>query len=365
MPPYIIPDYSRDIPDDVEGGYNVTSPWKNQLRRQAIRETLGSMGDSDPAQASETIDLTQRDLLGNANAPVRWQGGREFAQQIDPKIRRQIVDEVTGDDSFAPKPMTATFGGKNFTMTPGRSISQNVANAINARQMKQMEIDKQLAAIQGQRDFELKKAAIPGDQEANRFKMAAELEDKRYQREHPAWQQENAQKMAGLGLQKAEREASGVLSPQEIRAQRQQAVSTLLPILAAQQTPDATAMIAKLAGGLEGVTPDIAAGFGQAFKPKPVTAGDPAEIFARGKAKARAFGEQDASTFGWDPTQQDVQGLVAQRDQMAQAILAQKPGVTPEAAKAEATAMLEAELDPNANDINAGWIPEARTALRR
>jgi hypothetical protein len=76
--------------------------------------------------------------------------------------------------------------------------------------------------------------------------------------------------------------------------------------------------------------------------------------------KASSFAAQDADTFGWDPTEQDVTDVIGERDRVVQ-LLTQK-GYAPEAALREANRLITSSKDfsQNQNDVNAGWTQNLR-----
>lgn len=71
-------------------------------------------------------------------------------------------------------------------------------------------------------------------------------------------------------------------------------------------------------------------------------------------SRATGFAEQDASTIGWDPTDQDVDSVVAERDNLA-GMLA-KRGYPREEALRQANLLIQRSVQPNSSDINSGWI---------
>jgi hypothetical protein len=340
-------------------------------RKSAISSVLGDdlhPASSDPSRATETVDLGGTDLLGNPNTPVKWQGGRNFAQQIDPKIRQQIVNEVMGDDTLAPKPITATFGGKNFTMTPGRTISQNAANAINARQMRQMEIDRQLASEERRQKYGLEAAALPGKQLIERDTLKHGWDTEQYNREHPAELRTalTAAEIAKANRAKTDQEyaaAHGGMTPEEERTTHASTAAALMA--AAANDPNARTTIPGLVADIPGYnSPGAQATVAALSQQKPVAAADVGDVRNRALNSAGRFGEQDTATIGWDPTEQDVTSLIQQRDELAKAIAVSKPGITPQQAHAEATAELDDKLANYSNHLNAGWVKAARQRLQ-
>lgn len=76
------------------------------------------------------------------------------------------------------------------------------------------------------------------------------------------------------------------------------------------------------------------------------------------------FGERDAATFGFDPTDADVSDIIRQRDQVAQALKSQRPQLSPEQALEGANWIIEQKLLPNQDRWGTEWIAKLRQALR-
>lgn len=76
------------------------------------------------------------------------------------------------------------------------------------------------------------------------------------------------------------------------------------------------------------------------------------------------FGERDAATFGFDPTDTDVADIIRQRDQVAQALKSQRPQLSPEQAMEGANWIIEQKLLPNQDRWGTEWIAKLRQALR-
>lgn len=256
---------SSGAPDDYE-----------EPRIWPTTEATPSAGPQPPDSlrrrtAADTTDLTEP---GNG---VNWQGGRNFAMQLDPAIRKQIIGEVTGDPSLMPKAITGSFGGRNFTMQPKQTINQNVADAINKRQMVAQMLALQNSRDQANRDQAITLAKIPGEQRITEANLRHTYDTEAYTRDHPQYQQDNAREMATLALEaekrKSVRDASGELSPQEIAKARQGYIDSIAPKLMEQGTPEAATAVQGLYAKQPGMTPEISAALGTAIKPTPLAAG--------------------------------------------------------------------------------------------
>lgn len=97
---------------------------------------------------------------------------------------------------------------------------------------------------------------------------------------------------------------------------------------------------------------------------KQVTAISPEMQLQSLQSDVQRFGERDAATFGFDPTDEDVSRIIAQRDQAAQALRAQNPRLSPEQAIEGANFYIEEKLRPNADRWGTEWIAKLRQALR-
>lgn len=99
---------------------------------------------------------------------------------------------------------------------------------------------------------------------------------------------------------------------------------------------------------------------------KQVTAISPEMQVQSLQSDVERFGQQDAATFGFDPTEEDVARLVQQRDQAAQALRAQNPRLSPEQAMEGANFYVEESLKKGGTDKRWGteWIARLRAALR-
>ncbi len=98
---------------------------------------------------------------------------------------------------------------------------------------------------------------------------------------------------------------------------------------------------------------------------KEVTAISPEQQIASLQGDVERFGQQDAATFGFDPTEEDVQRLIKQRDQAAQALRAQNPRLSPEKAMEGANYYIEESLKKGGTDKRWGteWIKRLREAM--
>jgi hypothetical protein len=341
-----------------EGNANV--PWKGAAWDRAVAQ--------DDMNAANRRHKAVIDLTDKTQAPYKWQGGANFAQQIDPKIRKQIVDEIMGDQTLAPKQITGSFGGRDFVMNPSRTINQNAANQINARQMRQMEIDRQLASDERRQKNLLEVAALPG-------KQAIDLETARHNNTVSDWQLQHPQALRDAETNKAVAEA-GIsqanledtrrdpltgLTAKEKRENNLSATKSTIEGLMKIGTPEALAKAAQLRSGLPGFTPEMAAATAiQA----PTSAVDPATLRSRLQGNAATFAQKDTSwKIGDDPTETDMQSMIGQRNAFAKALLAQNPQLTPQQAAEEANATIEEKLLPNAGSWNAGWIEDLRKRM--
>lgn len=369
-----------DLPDPEGGIYMGGSPDLHRaMRSRAVQDAMGqdhtgtwtdaeNAGGSNPALATETVDLGGTDPLGHPNTPVKWQGGRQFAQQIDPKIRQQIINEVMGDDSLAPKAMTGTFGGKNFTMTPGRTISQSAANQINARQMRQMEIDRQLASDERRQKNLLEVAALPGKQQIDleNARHANTVSDYNIQHPQAMRDAEVQTAVAGAGLKQAEladqtRDPLTGMTAREKRETNNQSLIPEIARLTAIGTPEAIQAAAKLRSRMTGAPPELADTAGIRAKVSAASSGD---LRARAEMAADDYASRSGNILGGRPGADDLTGLLSARDQLAKSIVEEKPGVSPEDAKAEANAVIDAKLRAKAGGLmGGGRIHAARQAL--
>lgn len=103
-----------------------------------------------------------------------------------------------------------------------------------------------------------------------------------------------------------------------------------------------------------------------AIRRREVTAIAPEQQLQSLQSDVERFGQQDAATFGFDPTEEDVVRLVRQRDQAAQALRAQNPRLSPEQALEGANFYVEESLKKGGTDKRWGteWIARLREALR-
>lgn len=114
------------------------------------------------------------------------------------------------------------------------------------------------------------------------------------------------------------------------------------------------------------------AGYGEALKygnlgaiPQKAQETIPLEMVGKSLSEtSKSFGERDAATIGWDPTEDDVSGIVKKRDQYAQAVRARNPRLTPEQAVEQANYIVESEIAPNAGRMGVEWIARLKQALR-
>ena len=75
------------------------------------------------------------------------------------------------------------------------------------------------------------------------------------------------------------------------------------------------------------------------------------------------FGAKDASTFGFDPGDEDIARILAQRDQVAKAIRMQNPRISPEQATQDANFRIEQGLRPYADRWGTGWVAKLREVM--
>lgn len=97
---------------------------------------------------------------------------------------------------------------------------------------------------------------------------------------------------------------------------------------------------------------------------KQVSAIAPEQQVSALEQRVAGFGEKDAATFGFDPTDNDVMDIVRQRDQVAQALKSQRPQLSPEQAMEGANWIIEQKLLPNQDRMGTEWIAKLRQALR-
>lgn len=76
---------------------------------------------------------------------------------------------------------------------------------------------------------------------------------------------------------------------------------------------------------------------------------------------AGAFGERDAKMFGWDPTEQDVQDILRERDTVVRSL--KQRGYDEKSAREAANRQIQMKLAPNQHDVNTGWIKQLRGSL--
>ena len=97
---------------------------------------------------------------------------------------------------------------------------------------------------------------------------------------------------------------------------------------------------------------------------QPKQAIDPSMLQEAVTNAARKFGEKDAATFGFDPTETDVQDILNQRDRLAQAVQIQRR-LQPEQAKEYANFVIEQQFSGGLSDRwGTEWIQRLREALR-
>lgn len=101
-----------------------------------------------------------------------------------------------------------------------------------------------------------------------------------------------------------------------------------------------------------------------AMPKKQVTAISPEMQIQSLQGDVQRFGERDAATIGFDPTEDDVSRIISQRDQVAQALRAQNPRLDPAQAIEGANFYIEEKLKPNADRWGTEWIAKLRQALR-
>lgn len=96
-----------------------------------------------------------------------------------------------------------------------------------------------------------------------------------------------------------------------------------------------------------------------------VSAISPEQQIAALQGDVEQFGQKDAATFGFDPVEEDVQRLVAQRDLAAKALKSQNPRLSDEEALNGANFYIEQSLKKNGTDQRwgTGWIARLREAL--
>lgn len=90
---------------------------------------------------------------------------------------------------------------------------------------------------------------------------------------------------------------------------------------------------------------------------------DPAMLQEAIQSQVRSFGEKDAATIGFDPTENDVQDIIRRRDQLAQVYQSQMR-LPPDAAKERANFIIEEQVRPNADRWGTEWIARLKEALR-
>lgn len=102
----------------------------------------------------------------------------------------------------------------------------------------------------------------------------------------------------------------------------------------------------------------------------PLPVGRPEDVMAQNPALAqdlagltKGFASRDTSMFGWDPTTQDEDAIIAERDRLVQILVGR--GVPPDRALAEANRVIVMNLGEDQNDVNAGWIQSLRQRLGR
>lgn len=101
-----------------------------------------------------------------------------------------------------------------------------------------------------------------------------------------------------------------------------------------------------------------------ALPQRQVSAISPEQQVSALESRVADFGERDAATFGFDPTDTDVADIVRQRDQVAQALKSQRPQLSPDQALEGANWIIEQKLLPNQNRWGTEWIAKLRQALR-
>lgn len=97
---------------------------------------------------------------------------------------------------------------------------------------------------------------------------------------------------------------------------------------------------------------------------KQVSAITPEQQIASLESRVSDFGERDAATIGFDPTEGDVSDIIRQRDQVAKALKSQRPQLSDQEAMEGANFFIEERLRPNQNRWGTEWIAKLRQALR-
>lgn len=74
-----------------------------------------------------------------------------------------------------------------------------------------------------------------------------------------------------------------------------------------------------------------------------------------------SFATRDTNTTGWDPTEDDIKGILDERQRIVQSLV--RHGYSEEQATAEANRAITQKLGSRGNEMNAGWIQELRKRL--
>ncbi len=80
-------------------------------------------------------------------------------------------------------------------------------------------------------------------------------------------------------------------------------------------------------------------------------------------SNAARFAKSDASTIGWNPTRDDINIIVKQRDDLAKALKARTPRISDMQARDAANQIIDEQLAPQAGSVGTGWIKALRQQL--
>jgi hypothetical protein len=163
--------YDSESPDapEPEGGYNVTRPWQNGMRKAAPRtdakerEAAMARLGGGAVEEEEPIDLTSDKLMDNAglSATQEWALSSKYSPQELQKLRDEIGadPQAFGANRFGSA--TAEFNGKKYKLKSFSTPStKRAANWVDYERNESRERTKR-EENQRQREADTAKANVP------------------------------------------------------------------------------------------------------------------------------------------------------------------------------------------------------------
>ena len=342
------------------------------MRKSAVAHALGGGDSADdydsvmsgapavspsPAGASGPITLPGRGVIFKNPELLTTNEMSDLSGRLGPG--RSGHANFKGQEYVIGNTRTVSPGLARTTLdTIARQKAQNAASD-EADRVKMAAIDAATKKLRGEMDTD-ELASIQAQREINNRGGYDPVSDAR---KRAYMQEKDQQNLSDLThkteIADATAHLSGGMSQREMADARMKQTLFLIEKLGAEGTPEAGAKAAELAAGLPTNTPELASAFGTYLKKKPQAAGSLADISKRGTDEATRFGALPTSTVA------DVESLLNRRDKIAEAIVSERPGVTPEDARAEAVSIIEAALaNAPRNGANAAQIPYLMKRLR-